>query len=1065
MGDSLLSVVFNRAQTIHRPYVNLPATRTSHPISLSAGGAADQRKLREQVTLAYHGQRPVQRATSGWFQDVLAPPTQPRSITEDNTAEMNGSDPHSPSLPDVSSLNFLRRALRSRSKIPFSALCIPYHTLKQRSQLHLLTPKEQTDIISLTGGLVLPAPREPCIYSSKYVFHTEGHVLRGDEAREGEDDGMDGREGVIEEEAGGLRNWDFVLEVAKDKEGMGRNLSDADWYWVLCAKLGKGAKSSLSSGEHRTLCLSSGALIFIPLPVGSAEDGRLQALLLGPEIYFPSLRAPFTPKSRQHVDELVNLLSTVLGLHSHSHPRLVELLWEVVLKHGNELREKTKERLIWMALKRLRNSGEGATASGVIHTTDCVGLHGDIALGTPLLGIALAAVIFPSYNFTISQPVRQWAHAQAVAAFAPEVPLQTRWGNFLLLAASNLPVVTSESQIAPLPAQVARLNAGIVDWRAIFVLTTVERVVRGFDSSSLSLKHDEMHAIVRPLWRTWKQIGESGDVRPMIISQAIVTAFFRLAQMTMDEPLREGCFRYCVAQGLWTSPNADHRAQRRELISAYLLASARCMGKRWVEIFSTLTPILPGTDWKSEALEGLILHYLAEDITTSHELYTFGQIHGIPLSIRVVRSVSVALASRSLETAIPFLRDPRFSPIDVEELLYAILRPLQEQCREYLEPHLVEALGKAVLELYTKPPVRLPSPHLKHPTRHLVTMMVTIGHSSTALHIIRAIHRHSPSFFTIPFFRRFMRALLRYRQFRNAAELLPLIKHAAPTPSVDDFRRKLTLGLARAGAHSLAEDIYRTGISQKVRRSTRESLAHSVGFRVKAPPRHLAIHVIPIVTRNPPDAPSLKFAISILIHARRYLAARKLLERTHRDLDAKTCTWLGNTILHGPLLSLAQRNGRLVRHILRTKELLMHKYGFIPDRVTINIILKSILCWRTVIDPSKIKALFDHMIRGGYPAGERWRRDGGVPFSTPASPPSNEFQLSALPPSISFERHVRPMYKMFIKALYLRGDVRAAKTIVGIFKDEEVAAMHEREKRNRARELGRIKARKKRGRR
>jgi hypothetical protein len=49
------------------------------------------------------------------------------------------------------------------------------------------------------------------------------------------------------------------------------------------------------------------------------------------------------------------------------------------------------------------------------------------------------------------------------------------------------------------------------------------------------------------------------------------------------------------------------------------------------------------------------------------------------------------------------------------------------------------------------------------------------------------------------------------------------------------------------------------------------------------------------------------------------------------------------------------------------------------------------------------------------------------------------------------------MYKMFIKGFYVRHDVSAAKTIVGILKEEEVAAMRRREERNRARRLGLMK--------
>jgi hypothetical protein len=38
---------------------------------------------------------------------------------------------------------------------------------------------------------------------------------------------------------------------------------------------------------------------------------------------------------------------------------------------------------------------------------------------------------------------------------------------------------------------------------------------------------------------------------------------------------------------------------------------------------------------------------------------------------------------------------------------------------------------------------------------------------------------------------------------------------------------------------------------------------------------------------------------------------------------------------------------------------------------------------------------------------------------------------------LSFARHVKPLHKMFIKALYLRKDVAGARRVVGILKEGE----------------------------
>jgi len=114
--------------------------------------------------------------------------------------------------------------------------------------------------------------------------------------------------------------------------------------------------------------------------------------------------------------------------------------------------------------------------------------------------------------------------------------------------------------------------------------------------------------------------------------------------------------------------------------------------------------------------------------------------------------------------------------------------------------------------------------------------------------------------------------------------------------------------------------------------------------------------------------------------------------------------------------------------------------------------MKAILRWRLVIDSPKMKALFDHMVRCGYPASARWCETGGVPFSTP--PSAETFNIAKLPCAISFERHVRPLYKMFIKAFYVRHDIRAARTVVGILKEEEMVSERKREEREQVRRKG-----------
>jgi len=144
-----------------------------------------------------------------------------------------------------------------------------------------------------------------------------------------------------------------------------------------------------------------------------------------------------------------------------------------------------------------------------------------------------------------------------------------------------------------------------------------------------------------------------------------------------------------------------------------------------------------------------------------------------------------------------------------------------------------------------------------------------------------------------------------------------------------------------------------------------------------------------------------------------------------------------------------------MRHILRAKDFLSQKYGFVADRITVNIVIKTMLRWRVQVDSRHIMCLFDHLVRNGYPASERWHTVNGVPFGTP--PGEIALDLSGIRQGYSFKRHVRPLYRMLIRELFLRKNARAAQRIIGILKEEEVLAREVKEHRERARRLGVIK--------
>ena len=141
-----------------------------------------------------------------------------------------------------------------------------------------------------------------------------------------------------------------------------------------------------------------------------------------------------------------------------------------------------------------------------------------------------------------------------------------------------------------------------------------------------------------------------------------------------------------------------------------------------------------------------------------------------------------------------------------------------------------------------------------------------------------------------------------------------------------------------------------------------------------------------------------------------------------------------------------------MRKILSAYKLLL-AHGLEPDRITVNTLIKAMLRWRDAMDCGKLKALFDHMVRHGYPGGEGLAK-GEVTFGTGVVEPL--FRLPTLEGGLIFEKHTRPMLKMFIKAFYARGDRASARKVIGVLKAEEAAVIARRDKKRKKRKAKKV---------
>ncbi|KAG5651722.1 hypothetical protein H0H81_007692 [Sphagnurus paluster] len=744
------------------------------------------------------------------------------------------------------------------------------------------------------------------------------------------------------------------------------------------------------------------------------------------------------------------------------------------------------------------------------------------------LGSTLFPSYSISHPYPAHPQILTWAAQQAHGAFDSTLLATTRWDNLVLLAVCRGPAssLTSgrvrassvqreghqgeELELAGEAREEEEDDVpgyGAVDWRSVLALGALEATLgvgpeparggAGYRVRTLMAPEarEGIQNLLRPLWQAWKgaqegvlstesgkgrEVGAEKDTQHrLVISRLVVGSFFRVAGQVRDGPLVEGCHRFCIRHGLFECAPAEaatlgaeadagrETIEVAQLHAAHVLAAALCQGPVaiWRDVLEASVP----TTCRAEVVEVLLRYFIgAGEAIDAYTVYLYAGHHGYLLPVESVRRMSFALvSSRTWHLAVPFLyqsssMDNRASYYR-EELLLAILRVFQAERREYVDPALAKTLGDTLWDLYAQHP---PPDRHKYPIRFFLPIMIASGHPARVISIAEAIHHHaSPTFFTTRFILRLMRTLVRFRHLHLTDRLLPLISSAS-APAAADFHRKLTLSLARAGAHAAARRVhnatYPRGSPTVKFRTSREAMVRAVGFRAGRPTMPTALAVIPLLARRPTHVPTITYAVTLLVRARRSYAARKVLERSSAHLDEAARTTLGNTLLHGALTAHHVRNGRLVRHVLHTKALLERTCAFKPDRVTVNVMIKAMLRWRGVFGAEKVKVLFDHLVRCGYPAGVRPGGANGrrsecgedllVPFGTPMGAPA--FSVPAMEEPISFERHVRPLYKMFVKAFYVRCDSRAAHVVLGILKEEEVAAMRRREDRNRAKKMG-----------
>ncbi|KAF8740947.1 hypothetical protein AX14_006425 [Amanita brunnescens Koide BX004] len=625
----------------------------------------------------------------------------------------------------------------------------------------------------------------------------------------------------------------------------------------------------------------------------------------------------------------------------------------------------------------------------------------------------------------------------SVAAFDLRIPLETRWSNLVLLAAYSK--LRGLHQINGLSS--ATLTDEIIEWRTALILSTLEQE---FSTPTSTFILHKLADVLRPVWRTWKS---SKYDRPLLASRVILASFLRLSGIAGEVNLFDDCAHYASLRGLWVTPGSSSDAGVAHMLAAYITGLAKCHGENMARILQNLDENVSTDTQRTCVIRDLMQHFAIHDVEVAHELYQSCQKRSVFIPTVDVHHMAMNLAtSPQIYDAVNFLCTPEFSPGQVEVLLGAILRTIHIMRLEIIEPHVAADISKIIGTLYNnkrKPPIQL-----KYPIRFFLSTMVSSGYSSETVNLLEILARTSPSFFTARYFARLVRALLHTRKFKHVVRVLHILKKTMSCRSVDIVWEKTIFSLANAGAMKLSQGLYRDHVLSSTP-TTRFSTLQAASFRIRRPTIFTTFRVLRMLGRMQPSDQMVKDVVNLLVRARRPYIARKIVESKYSDLKPETITVIGNIILGGFLHRQRRKKGKLVARILHNKALLEKTCQFTSDTVTTNIIFNAILHWYTV-DTTQLKTLFDCIVRRGYPSGNQESSQYGVPFGTPPTNTLN-LELPILASPLSFRKHIRPLYKMFVKGFYLRNDVAAAKTIIAILRDETFKNMQERMRRGMAR--------------
>ena len=766
----------------------------------------------------------------------------------------------------------------------------------------------------------------------------------------------------------------------------------------------------LSSSESGLLLLLTTKSRFLTIVLG-AENAHFESafniyiniepLSTHPDIHVPLYSSLLDTRWSAYVPKVILSLCSLLETLPDVDDRLSRVFWRIPLLYDHCLPLPSKERMCQVLENRIGdaslNPPPGCSTPDVLESQD-------------FPAIISAMFFFPCDT---SSTMLHWLRAQTKSAFDPRIALEIRWSNLLLVSTICCP---GQAELVPVPTTTTTPPSSAL-WRLLINMGTLQQYLSSKRWSSDPAMMEGAGELLEDLWSQWTWL-QTDCILPA--RQAMLASFLRVASAVNTSSLTALAIAECRQTGLWNLKLGGHHPQSIDLVAAFFEASYKSAGS-WEGCLAAVADTFDSDgSWLQDVVESFSMRNSSASTVIVCDLHSWSRQLGVHPSLAVFQHfVSNLARERQIDQLLFMLEDVTLSPLRRECVLYSVLHSLRLHRVQTLNEPDSQAIVRDCRTLFAG---RQIPHHLNSSFRYLLTVLARGTNPILAVQLLETLQHSILRICSPNFARRFVRQLF--------------------------LRGNLKLVLATEG------------LLAGVLRPMRDSGKKFAWKHWDSRPCDVAGPLLGIRRLFKAEGKSTKEwnmairdAIATLVREGRFYTARKLYTRTALHLDAATRTAIGNIVLHGSLQCLRLRGRHRFRHIVNTKAYLEKHCQFSADRTTVNILVKAMLRWTSVFDSARVRHLFDQMVHNGYPAPSGCRRENSTPFGH-ANVDLEGSIFPKLPAGFSFVRHVRPMYKMFIKAFYLRRDVVAAKTVVGILKEVENLHWMEKEKRDRARREG-----------